>query len=1330
MAIHLANGAELLTQRTQLISGARKFFVSVRYRRDPSENPNGWGVFLWGPFQLGFQGPSGGGQFVRMRNIVNAGGDEQLSRPLATMFGVQHFVLVYDADDPEKQGSYANGAFSKATVPFTGATSTSDQRFLLAALADGYAVEDLVIGVGVTPSVEQLAGLRTGDAATIAALQGEATGLAHWRFQETPGSPAGVPGDPGMVSDGTHALTFAITAPGDLAYVEPLEFTLQTRFAEPRVMSSGRFVAADLRLLTGEPLEIMGRDPALAPTFRINGGPPIDVDVIMGAGDNHLSLGMTLAGGVRVQPEDVVTWSAPEGLVTSVAGPSAAVVDAPCRNRVGKTSHDPPEGEKFRVGVNFTRPGAEYYSAYRINRNQRFGWGGVWDGGDPARYREDGSPKRGANGVLVEVPHRTSIDATGYPFPFGLWYLRWRDHGAAGAPGETACEFMLANWGYMKVTHRAEYRRDVLLPDGSYDRVRVYETGPHRETITLAAPIGPDDVEIPVVRAPEESLMSERMFAVVDLGGEVLTAPAADRSSTPHRLLNCVRGVRGTAQAWPAGAQATVGPSTASGRLALFLRAEGAGEIRCSDLVVLAPEDWDQPAEPGPAPLIDVDPLDVSKEFLRWIEGGLGISRFMDSTYADAETMNRPEEAEHLMEPDCFTWNYALGESVVEWTSVKQTVEGENKFAYFRQPAAGLQTYPVELLAPLDAAESGARQTIAVRATETEPLMNGSRLLAGSERMRVWSGSGDSWEVQRGVDGTTPEPHAAGTIQAGWRVPYKIPDAPNVLAFELTSAEPHGLWTNHPVTDRENGADVAAARRTLSLATPIDATTLTLAVNATLEDWDFLHPGLSARIGDERVELAAADPVAGTITLKARPAGAVAHAEGEPITTWTNRALCSDPDGNNRRWEPIFPHFYGFSTTGPNTAAGHVVSGVGPARVIGEQTFNPPARWVPRERHQFPVEFIVKCARMAGGWLWLNLPPRATDDMIVEICRRVLDGFPAGRKVIVETGNEIWNGVFPYWNDYANYRRFVGMSVVEAFVLESARMAEVVRAEFAKRGRGDEVLTALPWQQAQSAVVLQVAAAHGVKVDVVSSATYLWVRGTPENEDVVNRYGDDVACDVWVYELYSDLTLGHLRYNGAADLAALNAYEQATGWRPIQVHYEGGLGGTIPYRPGASNINPNIVQGLARNRDIRNHPNWYFAERDSHYLTRELFHGEGLAVFNCSQPPWAESLWGMSTYWGQRPGYGDGRSGGPDNTQNIHFQGVPESADIATSVDASKESVRWQAMIDHNKEFFAEDPPDTDPPDPDPGDGGGGKPRSRKALKLPMRSRLGCSRRL
>lgn len=1331
MAIHLANGARLSTPGTTLLDGATKFFVSVRFRRDPSEAPDGWGVFLtrgWGStFQLAFYGATPDQQFIRMRNIVDVG-VEQGSYPLTPTFGVQHYALVYDADDPAAQGTHANGLFSPTTNPLNGAAPANGHGIVVEGLVDGYAIEDLVVGAGVVPTPEQVAGLRAGDPAVIAALRDAATGLVHWGFQEPPGSPAGGSGDPGMTSAGTLALTFAAGPDGDLSYVEPLNFEPSVRFGVPRVMSSGRFVVVDALLESGGQAEIIARNPDLAPTFRINGGPPIAIDTLLGDADRRLALGLSLADDVRVQPGDVVTWSAPEGLISTVAGLNAAVVDAPCRNRVGKTSFDPPEGVKFRAGVNFTRPGADYYSAYRINRNQRFGWSGFWNGDNPADYHEDGSPKVGAGGVLAEVPVMTNIDKTGYPFPFGLWYLRWRDHGAAGAPGETTCNAVLANWGRLRVEHRPEYRRDDLLPDGSRDRVRVYEISPYREPIVLAAPIGPTDVEVPVVAAPEPSLLEAGLYVSVDLGGETLVSNNVDRESSPPRLLDCVRGVRGTAGAWPAGAEGTARSSTAAGRLAMFITPEGPGEMRLSDLVVLAPDDWDPPAEPGPAPLIDVDPLDVSKEFLRWIEGGLGVSRFMDSTFADAAALNDPEEPEHLMEPNRFAWNHVMGKPVVEWTSIRDAVVDEDTFAYFRQPAAGLETYPVELLAPLGAAAPGSRETIAVRATATEPLMNGTRLLAGSERMRVWSGSGDSWEVQRGVDGTSPEPHAAGTIQAGWRVPYTALTDGNAMAFELVSTTPHGVWTNHPSPPRPAAIGNAAARRVLSLAEPIGPETLTFAVNANPDDWEFLHPGLTVQLGDENAELDAADPIAGTLTLKARGEGAAAHAADATIQTRSALVLCEDSDGTNRRWEYVVPFFYGFAVTGPYTAIGHAVSPNGPARaVVGEQTLDPPLRWRPGERHQFPVEFIVKCARMAGGWLWLNLPMRATDDMIVEICRRVLDGFPAGRKVIVEVANEVWNTAFPYAAAYSDYGRVTGLTVVEAFVLESVRMAGVVRAEFAKRGRGDEVLTSVPWQQSHVDHVLTVAAARGVKVDVVSSPTYLWVRGTPENESIINRFGDDVACDVWIYELYSDLSPGQLRYNGAVDQMAVDAYERATGWRPIHVHYEGGLGGTIPYRVADPALNSNIHQGLERNRDIRNHPNWYFAERDSHHVTRELYQSEGLAVFNCSQPPWAESLWGMSTYWGQRPGYGDGRSGGPDNTQNIHRQGLPESADILTPVDGTKESVRWQAMIDHNKAFFADEPT---PPDPEPGDGGGGEPRSRKALKLPMRSRLGYSRRL
>lgn len=1375
MAIYLADGALLRTPNVGMFGGATKLFVSFRFRRDPG-NPVGAGGTLISrqysdAFSLVLQGntESDGAASVR-GHASGQSGDSAVTVVRVPVDGVQHLALVHDVGDPQSQGIYVNGGLigssSKASTPIA---STSRGFELKAWQAGGFWLEDLVIGVGVVPTPERIGGLAAGDPAVIAALQAEGTDLLWWPLKGEAGAPAGGPGDPDATSLGSRTLAFSIVDPGTAVYDEPLAYAPLTRFGEPTVMASGRFVEVPVLLRDGGeeelvPAKVLRLAPGLSPTFRINGGPPIGVETLVGAEGSHRALGaegghqalgFLLEGGARVEPGDVVTWSAPMGMVVTMGGGSVAVVDAPCRNRVGRTSHDQPGGPaSLRLGVNLTAPGPSYYPSYRLSRNLRAAWAVGRNRLNGDRYREDGTRKDPLNTLVQEVIALSRTSA-GLPFSHGLWYLRWRDKGAAGVDGDLPCFFSLSGGASLRVTERSEFARNDARGDGTFDRVRVYEVAPYAVGVELTGSIGPDDVEIPLNRMGALPMSRSDIQVYLELDGETITSTGF--ATNPTRLVGCVRGVRGTAKSHAAGAAGTANHISRGG--SLFLKLDGtAGKIHYSDLTLIAPEDWDPPSPPAPAPVIDVDPLELSKEYLRWASEGLGVLRAMDVTYGNAHSMLDIGEADELRGLDDQdgvspkVWRHAV------LVSAKAAVFDENTFAYFRFPGHNHQTYPVALLAPLGPAASGDRETIQVQSTATEPIMAGSRLLAGSERMRVLSGSDAEWEVIRGVDGTTPAPHAAGTIQAGWRLPLAAFGEKDVnpVVGEITTDGPHGEWT--PSAGGFSPASDAnpLASRDIQLAESIDATALTFAITpASPEDWDYILPGLTIRLGvgsptTETMTLAEADPTAGTITVERRAEYGTAKPwpQGEAFRSYSSAVLCESPDGTRRRWQKLVDGKACF-VTGPDKFVFYAVGKGDETRIVGEQFFDPPPSRTTGGRWSFPLELIVKAADVAKGWLWLNLPAWSSDDAIVEIARRVRDSLPAGRKVIVEVANEVWNYAFPYFIPYQVLAAAQGLlSAIEAWVVETDRRAELVRGVFAETGRGDEILNAAPWQLGNAAVALNAAKRTGSRVDVIGAAPYIRPRHTDAYIAMLNQVGDDVACDMWVFTLAHDVEPGAMLSVGRRDREALDAYHAATGNRPDVIHYEGGLEMAIPLKPvsGVDNINPLVDQPYARNRDIRLHPNWYYAEGDANHLIQRHFGSAGIVTFNCSQSPWRgrstiDALWGMGSHPGQIPGYGDGRDGGPDNRQNIGFQGLPESADVMTSPEEGKASVRWQRTIDHNKAFFAqddnngggdEDPGNGDPSGGDPGSGQGGDPdpdpnptpKSRPAIKYPPKNWL------
>src|SRR5690606_12704162 len=111
-------------------------------------------------------------------------------------------------------------------------------------------------------------------------------------------------------------------------------------------------------------------------------------------------------------------------------------------------------------------------------------------------------------------------------------------------------------------------------------------------------------------------------------------------------------------------------------------------------------------------------------------------------------------------------------------------------------------------------------------------------------------------------------------------------------------------------------------------------------------------------------------------------------------------------------------------------------------------------------------------------------------------------------------------------------------------------------------------------------------------------APYFSPRSSPGYVDLLNQEGDAAACDMWTYSLACDQYTNTMPEKLRRDAAAVAEHIALTGRPLFQLHYEGGLDTTIPSNPGSGQVNPAVTQSVARNRDIRDHPNFYFAELD------------------------------------------------------------------------------------------------------------------------------------
>ncbi|MFO1493401.1 MAG: hypothetical protein U1F26_01930 [Lysobacterales bacterium] len=63
---------------------------------------------------------------------------------------------------------------------------------------------------------------------------------------------------------------------------------------------------------------------------------------------------------------------------------------------------------------------------------------------------------------------------------------------------------------------------------------------------------------------------------------------------------------------------------------------------------------------------------------------------------------------------------------------------------------------------------------------------------------------------------------------------------------------------------------------------------------------------------------------------------------------------------------------------------------------------------------QLPIEVVARLANQLHADVWLNLPTRASDALVLHLAQRLHADLAPDLKVYTELSNEVWNGAFPY----------------------------------------------------------------------------------------------------------------------------------------------------------------------------------------------------------------------------------------------------------------------------------------------------------------------------
>jgi len=223
-----------------------------------------------------------------------------------------------------------------------------------------------------------------------------------------------------------------------------------------------------------------------------------------------------------------------------------------------------------------------------------------------------------------------------------------------------------------------------------------------------------------------------------------------------------------------------------------------------SNLWVCQPGDWD--IKDGAAVLDRSDPMALSRIYVDRVGQGVGSLRWVDSTVCSGNPASCPYP-EFLPKISDENWgDLSFYREVRGYVSAGPVDVNATPWIYspfFTLP--GQQFTATLGTAVTTAPAPGTRETWTITDGDTAPLMAGLELAADGEVCRILSGSGTSWVVYRGSNGTTPVPHPAGQLTVTGREPIRrILDAtgaqPQSLAVQLTTREPHGRTMGNMIT--------------------------------------------------------------------------------------------------------------------------------------------------------------------------------------------------------------------------------------------------------------------------------------------------------------------------------------------------------------------------------------------------------------------------------------------------------------------------------------------------------------------------------------------------
>jgi hypothetical protein len=262
--------------------------------------------------------------------------------------------------------------------------------------------------------------------------------------------------------------------------------------------------------------------------------------------------------------------------------------------------------------------------------------------------------------------------------------------------------------------------------------------------------------------------------------------------------------------------------------------------------------------------------------------------------------------------------------------------------------------------------------------------------------------------------------------------------------------------------------------------------------------------------------------------------------------------------------------------TGPDTIAfGLYSSNTTPANLSTTYDLDPAKCYsdvsIPRGGSLMPHEIA---AHVTGQFedcdMVLNIPYAASNDLVIEIARRVRDHLPAGRRVHVELCNEVWNWGFPQFRFFTPLSNMLGIGQGDcypSYVERASKIWQLIETVFGEQGRAGEIVRYVgvnPRPGDSLTKLLDYAAAHvpPIRIDMVKVAPYIEIPewgGDTETKICQNRYSTAQCIDLYIHCLRTNVGDGSYPRSFADTSARIGVYNAKTGFDCKLGGYEGGV---------------------------------------------------------------------------------------------------------------------------------------------------------------------------